>query len=300
MNVIVTGASGFVGTNLCRLLVSRGDDVTGVGRSERHRLQSHEQFKWISADTTVEGRWQESVRDADVIINLAGKNIFGYWTEKYRSQIYQSRVLTTSNIVSALADGRKAVLLNASAIGYYGDRGDKPLTEADSAGDDFLAKVCIDWEDAALKAQDKGARVVLMRFGVVLGKDGGALEKMVPAFKLFVGGPLGSGLHWFPWIHMDDLLNAALLCMENSSISGPVNFVAPGTVRHREFASELGRVLNRPSFIPAPGFMIKAIIGELGQTFLSSQRATPDLLNRSGFSFQYGDIRAALQNVLLS
>lgn len=300
MNVIVTGASGFVGTNLCRLLVSRGDDVTGVGRSERHRLQSHERFKWISADTTVEGRWQESVRDADVIINLAGKNIFGYWTEKYRSQIYQSRVLTTSNIVSALADGREAVLLNASAIGYYGDRGDHSLTEADSSGDDFLAKVCIDWEDAALKAQDKGARVVLMRFGVVLGKDGGALEKMVPAFKLFVGGPLGSGMHWFPWIHMDDLLNAALLCMEKSCISGPVNFVAPGTVRHREFASELGRVLNRPSFMPAPGFMIKAIIGELGQTFLSSQRATPDLLNRSGFSFQYGDLRAALQNILLS
>jgi len=300
MNIIVTGASGFVGTHLCRLLLSRGDDVTGVGRSERHRLQSYDRFNWISSDTTVEGRWQESVRDADVIINLAGKNIFGYWTEKYRSQIYQSRVLTTSNIVSALDDGRKAVLLNASAIGYYGDRGDSPLTEADSAGDDFLAKVCIDWEDAALKAQDKGARVVLMRFGVVLGKDGGALEKMVPAFRLFVGGPLGSGLHWFPWIHMDDLLNAALLCMKKSDISGPVNFVAPGTVRHREFASELGHVLNRPSFMPAPGFMIKAIIGELGQTFLSSQRATPDLLNRSGFSFQYGDIRAALQNILLS
>lgn len=338
MKVIVTGASGFVGTNLCHRLLDKGHHVTGVGTSKSHILQdvdcfqgavqfgdsscrsdNSERFDWISADTTVKGDWQEKIRSSDVIINLTGKNIFGYWTKKYKAQIYQSRILTTENIVSALNDGdtisastpsisestlptltggRKQLLLNTSAMGYYGDRKDSYLTESDSPGDDFLAKVCMDWENAAIKAQVKGARVILMRFGVVLGKSGGALMKMLPAFKFFAGGPLGRGTHWFPWIHIDDLVSAILFFMEKDKISGPVNLVAPGILRHRDFASALGRVLNRPSFMPAPAFMVKTVMGEMGQAFLSSQRAIPSVLNESGFSYKYGDIRKALEDIL--
>lgn len=321
MNVMVTGASGFVGTALCTALIEKGYNVTGVGRSKRYGLKDSDRFEWLSADTTLEGSWQERVQSSDVIINLTGKNIFGYWTQKYKEQIYRSRILTTENIVSALPEGngadlpgdnglsrsnlygapissRRALLLNTSAIGYYGDRGEDTLTESDLPGSDFLATVCLDWERAALKAEERGARVVIMRFGVVLGKNGGALSKMVPAFKLFAGGPLGKGVHWFPWIHLDDLVAAVMMLIENSSISGAVNFVAPGTIRHREFASALGRALKRPSFMPAPGFMIKAIAGELGETFLTSQRAIPDVLNRGGFLFKYGDIKSALEDIL--
>ncbi len=299
MNIIVTGASGFVGTHLCQVLVDKGYNVTGVGTSKRHRLQGVDRFEWISADTTIEGQWQDKIKSAQALINLTGKNIFGYWTSEYKAQIYQSRILTTRNIVAALPDGKKTVLLNTSAIGYYGDRGEDSLNESEPAGSDFLAKVCVDWENAALKAQEKGARVVLMRFGVVLGKNGGALKKMLPAFSLGLGGPLGKGIQWFPWIHLDDLINAILLFIKDDKISGPVNLVAPGALRHREFASALGQAINRPAFMPAPAFMIKAIMGEMGGSFLSSQKALPAVLSNNGFDFKYGDIKKAIENILL-
>ncbi|SLM27638.1 NAD-dependent epimerase/dehydratase [Desulfamplus magnetovallimortis] len=308
MNILITGASGFVGTALCRFLLNKGEEVTGVGRSNQHLLNSgtffndhpalKDKFRWVSADTEHSGDWQEHVARADVIVNLTGKNIFGYWTENYKKQIYTSRVKTTENIVAALPDKSSATLLNTSAIGYYGDRGDVSLTEKDEPGNDFLAKVCVDWEKSALKGAEKGARVVLMRFGVVLGKNGGALGKMLPAFKFFAGGPLGKGLHWFPWIHMDDLLCAILFCIETQKIEGAVNFVSPDPLRHKEFASALGHALNRPSLMPAPAFMIKAIMGEMGHAFLSSQRATPSVLSDNGFKFRFSDIDMALTDLV--
>lgn len=306
MNILVTGASGFVGTYLCKALIKQKHNVVGIGTSKKHPLENYDQFEWVSADTTIQGEWQNRVRTSNIIINLTGKNIFGYWTKKYKDQIYKSRIFTTENIVAAIPEtesqdllaGKQPVLLNTSAIGYYGDCREKILTEADQAGNDFLAKVCVDWEKAALKAKDKGARVVIMRFGVVLGKGGGAVAKMLPAFRMFAGGPLGKGVHWFPWIHIDDLVNAIVMIMENDSISGPVNFVAPGNIRHREFAAALGYALKRPSFMPAPGFMIKAVMGELGETLLSSQKAIPDVLNQSGFLFKYRDIKSALEDIV--
>ncbi len=188
--------------------------------------------------------------------------------------------------------------MNTSAIGYYGDRGDTTVMETDDPGDDFLAEVCIDWEGAALKAEQEGCRVVLMRFGVVLGEKGGALGKMVPAFRFFAGGPLGKGMHWFPWIHMEDLIRSVVFCIENEEMQGPVNFVAPQNIKHKDFASALGGALNRPSFMPAPAFMIKAIMGEVGRAFLSSQKAVPAALEAGGFQFQFGDINSALKNLV--
>ncbi|MFH1155616.1 MAG: TIGR01777 family oxidoreductase [Pseudomonadota bacterium] len=297
MNITITGASGFVGTHLSRALIEKGHRVTGIGTSRVHRYLTHDLFDWVSADTTREGDWQESVRSADVVVNLTGKTIFGYWSKAYKDDIYNSRVMTTRHIVEALGGIRPGVLLSTSAIGYYGNRGDDELTEEAAPGSDFLARVCRDWEAAASKAEEKGVRVVLMRFGVVLG-PGGALEKMIPAFRFFAGGPLGSGAHWFPWIHMEDIIRAMDMFMDQNTINGPVNLCSPGAIRHRDFARALGRALNRPSFMPAPAFMVRMIMGEMGGALLSSQRAIPQVLLDSGFEFGYDSLEKALKNLV--
>jgi hypothetical protein len=231
-----------------------------------------------------------------VAINLVGRTIFKPWTKRYKNQIHDSRILSTRNLVDSIQKNKKIVLCNASAVGYYGNRGDEILEETASQGNDFLAKVTGDWEGEALKGEEKGIRVVMTRFGIVLGKDGGAMKKMLPAFRYFAGGPMGNGRQWFPWIHMDDLLSAVMLVMENTNIKGPVNFCSPQPVRNRDLAKTLGRILNRPSFMPAPGFMIRLILGELGSSLLCSQHCVPRVLLKHGFIFKYPDIRDAIQN----
>ena len=298
MKITITGASGFVGTHLTHTLLEQGHTVTGIGRSKKNPHAAVDGFNWISADTTRTGAWQQSISEADVIINLTGKNIFGYWTKACKSQIYHSRILTTKHVVASLPKNSRTVLLNTSAIGYYGDCGETLLTENRGPGDDFLASVCRDWEKEALKAREAGCRVVLMRFGVVLGRHGGALDKMVPAFNLFAGGSLGKGTHWFPWIHMEDLAAAILFLMETSSLSGPFNFCAPETVRQKTFARELGKVLKRPTIMPAPGFMMHLLLGEMGRALMSSQRAIPDALTRAGFQFDFPKLSMALMDIL--
>jgi hypothetical protein len=190
------------------------------------------------------------------------------------------------------------MLCSTSAVGYYGFRGDEEITEEGASGDDFLASVCVDWENEAEKAADKGARVAITRFGIVLGKTGGALGQMIPAFKKFVGGPLGSGTQWFSWIHMEDLLNAFIFVLENHAISGPVNFCSPNPVRNRDLAKALGQVLKRPSFLTTPGFMLRLVLGEFGSVLLEGQRAVPAKLLKHGFLFQYPDITEALNEVV--
>lgn len=298
MRITITGASGFVGTHLTRIMLGQGYTVTGVGTSATHPHAGMNNFSWISADTTLPGPWQTAVTEADVIINLTGKNIFGYWTDRYKTQIYDSRILTTRNIVAALPEDNCTVLLNTSAIGYYGNGGENALVENRKPGNDFLASVCIDWEKEALKATQTGCRVVLMRFGVVLGRHGGALEKMIPAFKLFAGGPLGKGTHWFPWIHMEDLTVAIMFIIKNQNLSGPFNFCAPETIRQKTFAKELGSALNRPSIMPAPAFMMKLALGEMSKAIMSSQKAIPSALIQEGFQFHFPRLSAALRDIL--
>jgi len=298
MRITITGASGFVGSHLTRIMLEQGHSVTGVGTSAIHPQMETNNFNWISADTTRPGPWQVAVKETDVIINLTGKNIFGYWTDRYKSQLYDSRILTTKNIAAAIPEDTSTVLLNTSAIGYYGNGGENALTENQNPGNDFLASVCIDWEKEALKATQKGCRVILMRFGVVLGRHGGALEKMIPAFKLFAGGPLGKGTHWFPWIHMEDLTAAIMFLITHRDLSGPFNFCAPETVRQKTFAKELGRALKRPSIMPAPAFMMKLALGEMSHALLSSQKAIPQALLQEGFQFNFPSLRAALRDIL--
>jgi len=300
MKIFITGGSGFVGTNLSFYLLEKGHSIVAVGTSSAHKLIRHENFHYISADTTVKGTWQDALKDVDAVINLAGKNIFKRWTDTYKDQIYNSRILTTQNLVEAIPDHKDIILCSTSAVGYYGDRADEVLKEDAPPGNDFAAKVCRDWEKEAFRAEIKGVRVAVTRFGVVLGKNGGALAKMIPAFKSFAGGPLGNGLQWFSWIHMDDLIAAIIFILESPDIKGAINLCSPNPVRNRKFAGALGQVLNRPSVMRTPAFMIRLIMGEMGKSLMSSQRAIPDKLLKHGFEFQYPDIHNALYNLTVS
>ena len=300
MNIFITGGSGFVGTDLSRYLLREGHSVIAVGMSPRHKLDGKQNFQYISADTTKKGDWQNALHKVDVVVNLAGINILRFWTDNYKAKIYDSRILTTRNLVEAMPDDKGITLCSTSAAGYYGNRGNEILKEDARPGDDFLAKVCIDWEKEAYQAEAKGIRVVTMRFGVVLGKNGGPIKKMLPAFKFFVGGPMGNGKHWFPWIHMDDLISAILFILETQEIKGPVNFCASEPVRNIDFAKALGNALNRPSFMTVPAFMIRLIMGELGSSLLNSQRLSSDKLIRYGFKFQHPDVNSALNEILMA
>ncbi len=298
MNILITGASGFVGTHLTRFFIQNGDSVVGVDAEPTTEFAERHNYRFIGADTTRPGAWQEAILDADIIINLAGRNIFNYWTERYKEAIHDSRILTTRRVVEAINRDRETVLCNASAVGYYGNGGDTVLREDSDSGDDFLAEVCREWEAEAAAAEARGARVVMTRFGLVMGSGGGALSKMIPAFKFYVGGPLGSGKHWMPWIHIDDLARAMAFVVQDKEIQGPINFCAPEPVQNAQFSRTLGKVLHRPAFLRIPEFAVKTLLSELGETMLSSQRAVPDRLIRSGFTFDYPDIQTALEQIL--
>lgn len=298
MKFLITGGLGFVGTNLSEYLLDKGHAVIAVGRAATQNRITADRYQYVSADTTRPGDWQEALGDVDAVINLAGKSIFKRWSKSYKEKIYDSRILTTRNVVDALPANESVVLCNASGAGYYGSRGDDLLKEDEKPGNDFLASVSVDWEAEALKGSAKGIRVVPMRFGVILGKGGGALDKMIPAFKSFVGGPIGSGDQWFPWIHLTDLMAATLFVCEHQQVSGPLNFCAPNPVKNRELAKTLGQVLGRPAIMPAPAFMVRAVLGEFGNVLLDSQRAIPAKLLSHGFEFQYPDIKSAIKEVV--
>ncbi|WP_320044720.1 TIGR01777 family oxidoreductase [uncultured Desulfobacter sp.] len=295
--VLITGASGFVGQALARKYIDAGWQVNGLGTSLNHPMaDTYDNFSWTSADTSQPGAWQDLVAQSDVIVNLAGRNIFKPWTKAYKKAIYDSRIKTTKHLVDAMPGAFDGQLINASAAGFYGDRGDTSLTETESSGTGFLAQVCRDWEAQAQKAASKGATVAVMRFGVVLGSDGGALDVMSQAFRMFVGGPLGTGNQWFPWIHLDDLIRGIFFLVEHKA-QGLYNFTGPVPIRQKEFAKELGRALHRPAFMPAPAFFIRLFMGQLGDSFLCSQKALPAALETAGFRFEYHTVGGALAQI---
>jgi len=301
MKIFLTGGTGFVGTHLTAFLIQGGHQVTILARSVKERKLVSPGISYLQGDCTKRGHWQDSIRDHDVVINLAGASIFSRWTEAYKNLIIESRVDTTRNVVEGIssATGGRITLFSASGTGYYGFHEDEELTEDSPPGNDFLARVAHEWETEAFKAEEYGARVVTTRFGIVLERNGGALGEMIPFFRMFIGGPIGNGLQWFSWTHMKDLLGAFDFLMRHSEISGPVNFCSPEPVRNKDLAKALGKILNRPSLIPAPGFMIRLALGEFGSVILNGQRAVPGKLLDADFIFQYPEIAEALREIVV-
>jgi uncharacterized protein len=300
MKILVTGATGFIGTHLCRFLLSRSHEVIGLGRSAGKSRIVHEGYRFVAADSTQTGPWQQRLGEVDAVINLAGRSIFGRWNDAIKTELRESRILTTRHVVQGLAPGKAGTFISASGVGFYGSRAEDELTEEEPPGRDFLARLSVDWEREALAAAEKGARVVLMRLGVVLGAGGGAMAQMVPAFRSFVGGPIGDGRQWFPWVHIEDLVAAVQFLLERRDIGGPVNLCAPNPVRNRELAAALGKALNRPALMPAPAFMLRVLLGEFAEVLLGSQRAVPQKLLKHRFAFRYPEIEDAVRAVIHS
>lgn len=301
MEVFITGGSGFVGQSLCHALLSDGHEVTVLSRSARGTAALPKGVGLCLGDPTAPGPWQEEAARHQAFINLAGASLFARWNPQYKQLIHDSRVLTTRHLVQAMAargQGEPAVLVSASAVGYYGFSDDRVLDESSPPGQDFLAQVCRDWEAEAMAAQSLGARVVRARFGIVLGSGGGALGQMLPLFRKGLGGRLGSGRQWFSWIHQTDLTQAILFCLYQPALSGPVNCTSPNPVTNREFSRELGRALGRPAILPAPGFAIRLALGEFGSVLLKGQRVVPRALPAEGFSFHFPTVQAALADLL--
>jgi uncharacterized protein (TIGR01777 family) len=299
MKVFLTGGTGFVGTFLSRELISRGHDITILTRQKNPPASLKNGIRFVTGDPKEEGPWMAEVAQHDWIINLAGFSISNKWTEANKRQLYDSRVLTTRNLVAALTQGdRHQLFCSTSAPGYYGPRGEEELTEASPPGQDFLANLARDWEAEAAKAQDLGIRTVITRFGIVLGKGGGILEQLVPLFKSFMGGPVGSGEQWLSWIHQQDLAQAFLFLLEHQDLAGSVNFTSSNPVRNRDFAKALGKALGRPAFLTAPAFMVRLMLGEFAETVLTGQKMLPQKLQDAGFDFLYPTIDQALQQLL--
>jgi len=299
VKILMTGGTGFVGSQLTSRFVQDGNEVTILTRSEKGSKKGAAGISYLLGDPTQKGPWQEAIKNHDAIINLAGASIFSKWTDEHKKAIRESRVSTTQNIVEGIPSHpeKKITLLSTSAVGYYGFHGDEELFEESPPGNDFLAQIAVEWEGEALKALEKGARVIIARFGIVMGEKGGALSQMIPLFKKYIGGPIGTGKQWFSCIHIKDLAEAFAFLLKHSEISGPVNVCSPSPVRNKDLAKALGKALHRPSFMPAPGFMIKLVLGEFGSVILEGQRVIPKKLLENGFVFQYPDIHKALQNI---
>jgi hypothetical protein len=306
MRVFVTGGTGLIGSKLVQRLQERGDAVVLLTRRpEQVTPSSAGQFTTIGGDPVQAGPWMDGIADCDAVVHLAGEGLFNRrWWTSFKQKLRDSRVLSTQNVVAALAkqprraDGSPKVLVSASAIGWYGPHGDEELTEDADPGKDFLACVCVEWENAAAAAQEHGVRVVLLRTGVVLAKGGGALAQMITPFKLFVGGPVGSGRQTMSWIHIEDLVGEILFALDNPQVSGPLNGTAPHPVTNKEFSKALGRVLHRPSIMKMPGFMLRVLLGEVADVVTKGQRVLPRKALQAGYSFKFTDVEAALRDVL--
>lgn len=302
MHVVVAGGTGFIGRAVCRELLRAGHEVTvltrDASRASGRVPQGVKVAQW-SPEQSEELREVLSAKDA--VINLSGESVAAQrWTPEFKQKLVDSRVNSTCALVQGIrsAEPRPKVLVNAGAVGIYGNRGEEELTESSPPGTGFLAELAIRWEQSADEARELGVRVVKLRIGIVLGEGGGALEKMLLPFRLFVGGPFGSGQQWFPWIHLDDVSGITLHALAHDTVDGAVNTVAPGIVRLGEFCKALGRVMGRPSWLPVPGFALRLVVGELGESMLWSQRVVPQAALQTGYAFRYPQVEQALRQVL--
>jgi len=300
MRVVISGGTGFIGRALISRLNTENHSLIVLTRNgQKAGILSGKSIEIREWDGRTLGDWARAVDGADAVVNLAGEPLDARrWTKRQKERIVASRVEATRAIVQAIdkASMKPAVLVSGSAVGYYGPVEEGEVTEEWKRGRGFLAETCEKWEAEAQMAVRLGVRVATLRTGVVLGDDGGALRKMILPFKLFVGGPLGSGRQWFPWIHRVDVVAAILLAIE--SLSGPINLAAPDTVTMREFCTALGKALHRPSWAPVPGFILRAILGEMSEMILTGQKVIPEKLLRHGYTFKFDSLDAALADIV--
>lgn len=293
MNVLVTGGTGFVGNILVNFLCARSDRVTVLTRDPSRHRSARAGVSYAS--------WPVDVSRFDAVVNLAGAGVLERrWNDAYKAEMRASRVDLTRRLVEALAaaEKRPRVLVSASAVGIYGDRGEELLPESAAPADGFLSTLCVDWEAAARAAERHGVRVATVRIGLVLGSHGGALERMTPIFKLGLGGPFGSGKAWFPWIHVNDLCALVVHAIATEGVSGPLNGTAPGIVRNKEYAATFGRVLSRPAFLPVPPIALRIVLGEIASVLTASQHTVPERTLATGFRFQFPELEPALRSLL--
>jgi uncharacterized protein len=297
MKIVVAGGSGFIGEPLVRRLIAKGHDVAVLSRDPA-KVDAGRGLQW---DAKSQGAWSPEVAAADVVINLAGENIGeGRWSEERKRRMIDSRVNATNAIVAALrtAPSHPRTLINASAVGIYGDRGDETLDESSDPGRGFLTEVVTRWESAAREAEPL-ARLVILRFGVVLAREGGALGKMLLPFKLGAGGPIGSGQQWMAWIDRDDALRIIEWAIDHPAARGAYNAAAPAPARNRDFARALGRALRRPALLPTPALALRLAFGEMAdEVLLAGQRVIPARAQREGFTWEFGDLEKSLAHQL--
>ena len=305
MKIAITGATGFVGSRLVERLHERGDRLLILSRdaAKARRIFPESVFpnlEIIAYTPEKSGTWQNAIAGCDAVVNLAGAPIADErWTPERQQIILNSRKIGTEKIVEAISQAKPKpqVLVNASAIGYYGTSETATFDETSQSGDDFLASVCTQWEAAAQTVKKAGVRLVILRFGIVLGM-GGALEKMLFPFQLFAGGPLGTGRQWFSWIHRDDLVNLIIFSLRQNEIEGTFNATAPNPVRLNEFCQNLGKVLQRPSWLPVPSFALQMLLGDAAKVVLEGQQVLPKRTLSTNFEYQYKTLKPALEQIL--
>jgi uncharacterized protein len=305
MKVAIAGATGFVGTRLVEKLQAAGHQVVVLSRDAAKAgrvfpASAYPNLEVVAYTPAESGDWQKSIAGCDAVVNLAGVPIAEErWTQARQQAILDSRRLTTAKLVEAIvnANPKPSVFVSASAIGYYGTSETAEFDENSPAGNDFLAAVCKDWEAAAQPAKNAGTRLVILRLGIVLGM-GGALAKMLPPFKLFAGGPIGTGKQWFSWIHREDVVDLILYSLQNSQVQGVLNATAPNPVRMNELCQTLGEVLSRPSWLPVPSFALEMLLGDGAKVVLEGQKVLPKQTLASGFQYQYPTLKLALAEIL--
>ena len=302
MKVLMTGATGFVGKVLVKKILAQGDEVVVLSRNK-------EKAKAVFGEKCQYGEWKDTntlpplevFNGVEGVINLMGEGIADKrWSPEQKNKIRTSRLQGTTKLIEAISklSQKPKVMVSTSAIGIYGSRGDEELTENSKTVHDFLGSLCTDWEKAASSVKDLGVRLVIIRTGVVLGKDGGALKKMLPPFKLGLGGPLGDGKQYMSWIHIDDLASMYIDGLKNPNLEGPFNGTAPHPLTNKEFTKVLGKTLHRPTFLPAPAFAIKAAFGEMSTVILDGQKVMPEKFLKHQFKFKYPDLEKALSDIV--
>ncbi len=297
MKFAIAGGTGFIGSALCGRLEELGHSIVLISSRPAPVLMPPNK-EWVTWKPGQPGPWEQAVDGVDAVINLAGEPIPAKrWTGAQKEKIRSSRVNTTKALVTAIGKAKKKpnLLINSSAIGYYGPRGDENVVEDTEPGNDFVSRVCIEWEEEAQKAESFGVRVVCLRTGIVLGKGGGALAKMVLPFKLFAGGPLGTGRQWVSWIQLEDEVGLIVHLLQTEDALGPVNATAPGPVTMKELCRALGKALHRPSWAPVPTFALRLLVGEMADVLVTGQRVLPAKAQQMGYTFKYPDLTEALR-----